>query len=189
MVPGSFPVKRKKVAKPIDQLRIGRRGSSCFPFGVVDLCFELCSFWWNEGQCRIQSKILSISSIKDEEETNHFREESSASVEVVEITPWMVFKEKPGRSSSDAYSKMATWEIRGTGLNVSCLGGERNDVWECYNLGVSAQNRHVLNDPFIRQCSKWWKAFTDAFRPREGERKEGVYNVTLLNFVGKTSKN
>lgn len=42
VVPGSFSVKWKKVAKPIDQLRMGIRGSSCFPFGLADPCFELC---------------------------------------------------------------------------------------------------------------------------------------------------
>lgn len=34
-----------------------------------------------------EHKILSISSVKQEEKTNHFREESSASVKVMETTP------------------------------------------------------------------------------------------------------
>lgn len=77
----------------------------------------------------------------------------------------------------------------GTSYSVSCLGGERNDVQEDYNLGAFAQNFRVFNDPFICQCCKWWETFTDAFRPGQGERKEGVYNVTVLNFLGRTSKN
>lgn len=139
VVPGSFLVKRKTVVKPIDRLSMGRKGSLLLPFGLVDLCFELCPSWSNEGQCRTQSKILSIRSIKNEEEANHFREESPASVKVVKTTPWMVFMEKPGRSCSDACSKMTIWEIQVTGLNVSCMRGERNAVQEGYNLGASAQ--------------------------------------------------
>lgn len=78
--------------------------------------------------------MLSISSQRGDGETNHFRQETSASLKVVKTTPGMVtiarksVQEKPGWCCSDARSEMAIREIRVTALNVSCLGDERKEI-------------------------------------------------------------
>lgn len=117
-MPGSFPIKmQKKLLNRLTGSGWGEGGHLASPSGLVDLCFELCPSRSNVGQCRTQSKILSISSKKGEGETNHFREESFASVKVVKTTPQMVIiarksvQEKPGWCCSNACSKMAIREI------------------------------------------------------------------------------